>query len=90
MSVTFTAAAFTFPATAMPRTRSLRVFWFLVWMMGTEEVCLGEDPVDGPTGGSISQVDWLVSQVVEKHLAGCHLVLATTTDQTSVFSLILK
>ncbi|XP_071546556.1 glutamate receptor ionotropic, kainate 4-like [Panulirus ornatus] len=38
----------------------------------------------------MNQVAVVVSQMVEQHLTGCHLVLATTADNTSVFSRILR
>lgn len=59
-------------------------------MVDTENVRSNVNQVNGAIGGSINQVDMMVSQVVEQHLAGCHLVLATTTEPTLVFSLILR
>ncbi|XP_071546561.1 uncharacterized protein [Panulirus ornatus] len=54
---------------------------------------LVDDPVDQMSDlvdSFMNQVAVVVSQVVEQHLTGCHLVLATTADNTSVFSRILR
>ncbi|XP_042218328.1 uncharacterized protein LOC121863641 [Homarus americanus] len=46
-----------------------------------------EVPVKGRSDG---QVGTMVSQVVREHLLGCHLVLATTTKHSPVYSQIIR
>ncbi|XP_071546559.1 glutamate receptor ionotropic, kainate 4-like [Panulirus ornatus] len=46
--------------------------------------------VAGLVDNFMDQVAVVVSQVVEQHLTSCQLVLATTTDNTSEFSYILR
>ncbi|XP_071546558.1 glutamate receptor ionotropic, kainate 4-like [Panulirus ornatus] len=48
------------------------------------------DLVAGLVDSFMDQVAVVVSQVVEQHLTSCQLVLATTTDNTSEFSYILR
>ncbi|XP_071532990.1 uncharacterized protein [Panulirus ornatus] len=40
--------------------------------------------------GRVNQVDMILRQVVDQSLAGCHLLLATATEDTQEFSLILR
>ncbi|XP_071546557.1 glutamate receptor ionotropic, kainate 4-like [Panulirus ornatus] len=48
------------------------------------------DLVAGLVDSFMNQVAVVVSQVVKQHLTSCQLVLATTTDNTSEFSYILR
>ncbi|XP_071524513.1 glutamate receptor-like [Panulirus ornatus] len=78
----------------MSPSLSLRVLWPLVSLaVVTEEVCgiRSSGGLGGlSVGGSVHQVDVMVSQVVENHLAGCHLVLATTENNGTLSSSILR
>ncbi|XP_071524522.1 glutamate [NMDA] receptor subunit 1-like [Panulirus ornatus] len=72
-----------------PSPYILRVLWLLAW-----PVVGGVRGRDAEGGGLVnrpsSQVETIVGQVVERHLARCHLVLATTTDPTPMFSSVLR
>ncbi|XP_071524005.1 probable glutamate receptor [Panulirus ornatus] len=63
-------------------------------MLVIKELHGDEDLVSDVGGVSLKKVDVIVSQVVRHHhLAGCHLVLAsttTTTDHTTIFHSILR
>ncbi|XP_071523980.1 uncharacterized protein [Panulirus ornatus] len=71
----------------------VHVLWPLLWIMVIRHLHGEEGRVSGVAGVSMNQVDVIVGQVVRHHLAGCHLVLAsstTTTDHATVFSSIIK
>ncbi|XP_071523966.1 uncharacterized protein [Panulirus ornatus] len=82
-------------ATAMPSSSVglLVSSVLLLWMVETREALNHPDKSGSLVDGSLSQVGRIVSQVVRyHHLAGCHLVLAstTTTDHTTIFPSILR
>lgn len=74
----------------------ISLFGFLFMGTGVEALAMSNPVME--VGAGVSevgeemgrQVGAMVGQVLEQHLAGCHLVLATTTQHSPIFSHIIR